>query len=744
MVGWGSQRNLTEFDAAGNLVFSAALSLGFESYRVYRMPWVGLPRTRPRVAAADEPGAGTDVYTSWNGATEVATWEISAGPSAAGLRPVASGPRRGLRDAVHGARACRASCSRARATPPGRSSRPRRRRACSGLTPDRRGKHPAWQARRGSGMTTESMAEGRIIETKIPARLDRLPWARWHWMVLVGLGTVWILDGLEVTIVGTISARLTEDGSGISISEAQIGQAAAIYVAGACIGALFFGWLADRLGRKKLFLITLAVYLVATVATAFSSSFLFFAICRFFTGAGIGGEYAAINSAIDELIPARVRGTVDLLINGSFWLGTAAGAALSIVLLNEDIFAADVGWRLAFGLGAVLGIGILIVRKNVPESPRWMFIHGQAEEADELVTDIERQVKESAGVSELKEAKQSIQVREQESVGLITIAKTVFGAYPRRTVVGLALFIGQAFLYNAVFFTYALVLSKFYDVKPASVGYYIIPFAIGNFLGPLVLGRLFDTVGRKPMIAGTYILSGVLLIVTAFLFKADVWTAETQTAAWCVIFFFASAGASSAYLTVSEIFPMETRAMAIAFFYAVGTAVGGITGPLLFGRLIETGKETNVFWGYILGASLMIVAGIIQALIGVEAARKNLEDIAPPLSAEAAEEEAPKPAARRRRFGPSEGGTSYSPVQQSSTRVPDEDIDEEVAALVDALREAGDEGLDRKTLGDRVNCRRWGPGRFRHALATATARGAIRRSGRGRCVVEDEALARPG
>ena len=649
MIGWGSQRNLTEFDAAGNLVFSAALSLGFESYRIYRLPWVGLPRTRPRVAAADEPGAGTDVYTSWNGATEVATWEISAGPSVAGLRPVASGPRRGFetRFTVPGVPRFVQSRARNAAGQILSTSAPTR---VHGLTPDRRREHPAWQSRRGSGMTTESMAEGRIIETKIPARLDRLPWARWHWMVLVGLGTVWILDGLEVTIVGTISARLTEDGSGISISEAQIGQAAAIYVAGACIGALFFGWLADRLGRKKLFLITLAVYLVATVATAFSTSFLFFAICRFFTGAGIGGEYAAINSAIDELIPARVRGTVDLLINGSFWLGTAAGAALSIVLLNEDIFAADVGWRLAFGLGAVLGIGILIVRKNVPESPRWMFIHGQAEEADELVTDIERQVKESAGVSELKEAKQSIKVREQESVGLITIAKTVFGAYPRRTVVGLALFIGQAFLYNAVFFTYALVLSKFYDVKPASVGYYIIPFAIGNFLGPLVLGRLFDTVGRKPMIAGTYILSGVLLIVTAFLFKADVWTAETQTAAWCVIFFFASAGASSAYLTVSEIFPMETRAMAIAFFYAVGTAVGGITGPLLFGKLIETGKETNVFWGYVLGASLMIVAGIIQALIGVEAARKNLEDIAPPLSAEAAEEEAPKPAARRRRL----------------------------------------------------------------------------------------------
>src|SRR3954453_21270135 len=521
---------------------------------------------------------------------------------------------------------------------------------------------------RRADMATRSLAEGRVIETDIPARLDRLPWARWHWMVLIGLGTVWILDGLEVTIVGTISSRLTEKGPGIAISTAQIGQAAAIYVAGACVGALFFGWLAARVGRERLLLLTLALSLVATVGTAFSQSFLFFAICRFFTGAGIGGEYPAINSAIDELIPARVRGTVDLMINGSFWLGTAAGAALSILLLDESIFAKDFGWRLAFGLGAVLGVGILIVRRHVPESPRWMFIHGKAEEADALVSDIEREVRDSAGVSELKDVTKSIKVREQERVGFIQIAKTVFGAYPRRTIVGLSLFIGQAFLYNAVFFTYALVLGQFYGVKPGSVGLYIIPFAIGNFLGPLILGRLFDSVGRTPMIAGTYILSGSLLVITAFLFKAGTWTAVTQTAAWCVIFLFASAGASAAYLTVSEIFPMETRALAIAFFYAVGTAIGGITGPLLFGKLVATGKETNVFWGYILGAALMIAAGIVQALIGIEAARKKLDDVATPLAAEAAEGDearSTRPGPRRRRLGPSEAGLSYSPVQQS-------------------------------------------------------------------------------
>jgi len=605
-------------------------------------------------------------------------------------------------------------------------------------------------------MATDTAAEGRIIETKIPARLDRLPWARWHWMVLVGLGTVWILDGLEVTIVGTISSRLTEKGSGLEITDSQVGLAAAIYVAGACVGALFFGWLADRLGRKKLFLITLALYIAATVATAFSGSFLVFAICRFFTGAGIGGEYAAINSAIDELIPARVRGTVDLIINGSFWLGTALGAALSIPLLNDSLFPVDVGWRLAFGLGAILGFTILLVRRNVPESPRWMFIHGRAEEAEKLVDDIERQVKESAGVSELKEPKKAIKVREQETVGFLTIAKTVFGAYPRRTAVGLSLFIGQAFLYNAVFFTYALVLGQFYGVKPASVGLYIIPFAIGNFLGPLVLGRLFDSVGRKPMIAGTYIVSGVLLVVTAFLFKAGTWTAETQTAAWCVIFFFASAGASAAYLTVSEIFPMETRALAIAFFYAVGTAIGGITGPLLFGKLVATKDVDQVFWGYILGAALMIGAGIVQAIIGIEAAQRNLEDVAKPLSAEAAEgaEDEQRPAAEARapdqrrpaaqpqsrargrvRFGPSAEGLSWSPILQNSSRlVPDEDTDDEVAALVGALREAGPDGLERRVLGARVNCRLWGPGRYRRALGIAQTRGDIRRTGRSRFV----------
>jgi MFS family permease len=478
----------------------------------------------------------------------------------------------------------------------------------------------------------------RTIQTNIPARMDRLPWSRWHWMVVVGLGTVWILDGLEVTIVGSIASRLTEPGSGLGLSDSQVGDAAAIYIVGACLGSLYFGWLADRIGRKKLFLITLAIYLAATVATAFSPNFWWFAACRFFTGAGIGGEYAAINSAIDELIPARVRGRVDLAINGSYWVGTAAGAALSLVLLDTDVFAVDVGWRMAFALGALLGLGILLVRRHVPESPRWLFIHGRDDEAERIVTDIELQVVESTG-RELPPPYRSIRIRQRPPIGYGTVARVMFGLYPRRTLLGLALFTGQAFLYNAVFFTYALVLTRFYGVPSGRVGLYILPFAAGNFLGPLLLGRWFDTLGRKPMIAGTYLVSGALLLVTGFLFQQGVLNATSQTFCWTIIFFFASAGASAAYLTVSEIFPLETRAICIAFFYAFGTALGGISGPAIFGRLIESGSATALFAGYALGAVLMMAAGLVEAVIGVEAAGRELEDIAPPLSAQEAERE---------------------------------------------------------------------------------------------------------
>jgi MFS family permease len=480
----------------------------------------------------------------------------------------------------------------------------------------------------------------KTITTNIPARLDRLPWSRWHWTILLGLGTVWILDGLAVTIVGALGPRLTQQGAGLELSAAQVGAAGSAYIAGACAGALFFGRLADRLGRKRLFMITLGVFLAGSVLTAFSMNFVWFIACRVITGSGVGGEYSAIHSAVDELIPARVRGSVDLLIGGSYWIGTILGSLASLVLLDRSLFALDIGWRLAFGLAALMGFAILLVRRNVPESPRWLFLHGYEEEAERVTQDIERQVVADTH-QELIEPRRTIRVKQRPPMGIGEIASVVFRMYPKRTFVGLSLFTGQAFLYNAIFFTYALVLTDIYGVGEGSVGLYLLPFAVGNFCGPLFLGRLFDTWGRKPMISGTYVLSGILLVITGLLFKSGTLNATTQTIAWVVIFFFASAGASAAYLTVSEIFPMETRAMAIAFFYATGTIIGGFGGPLLFGALIESGSRGQIFIGYVIGAAVMIVGGIIQALMGVEAAGRDLEDIAPPLSATGEELEEP-------------------------------------------------------------------------------------------------------
>ncbi|WP_030171989.1 MFS transporter [Spirillospora albida] len=472
--------------------------------------------------------------------------------------------------------------------------------------------------------------EQQTVETRIPARLDRLPWARWHWMIVIGLGTVWILDGLEVTIVGNLAPQLGKPGSGVDITASQVtGLAAAIYVAGACTGALFFGWLTDRFGRKKLFLITLAVYLAGTALTALSWTAWWFFLCRFITGLGIGGEYAAINSAIDELIPSRHRGRVDLIINGSFWLGAAAGALLTVPLLSQ--FAVDVGWRLAFGLGVVLGLIILVVRRNVPESPRWLIIHGHTERAEELVGGVEEEVRRETG-RDLPDAEESIRIHQRKSLGFGVIAASLWRHYPKRALLGFSLFIGQAFLYNAITFGYAEILTTFFDIG-ADTGYFYAVIALGNFLGPLLLGPLFDTVGRIPMISGCYILSGVLLLGTAFLFDQGHLTAVTLTACWCVVLFFASAGASSAYLTVSEIFPMETRALAIAFFYAIGTAVGGITGPLIFSKLVGSGVPGDTALAFSLGAALMIAAGVVELLVGVKAERRSLESIARPLSA---------------------------------------------------------------------------------------------------------------
>ena len=470
------------------------------------------------------------------------------------------------------------------------------------------------------------------VETDIPGRLDRLPWSRWHWMVVIGLGTVWILDGLEVTLVGNVGGRIAEDGSGLDLSPSDItGLAASLYVAGACLGALFFGRLTDRFGRKRLFIVTLLVYLSATALTAVSMSPAWFFACRFLTGFGIGGEYAAINSAIDELIPSRVRGRVDLIINGSYWLGAVGGSLLSIVMLNESLFAADVGWRLSFALGVVLGLVVLLVRRHVPESPRWLVIHGREDEAEAIVAGVERRVREETG-GELPEPHGTITIHQRRDIPFREIARTLWRRYPRRAILGFSLFVGQAFLYNAITFGYATILIEYFDVQSGHTGYYYAAIALGNFLGPLLLGGLFDSVGRRVMISGTYILSGLLLFGTAALFQAEVLNATTMTLCWVVVLFFASTGASSAYLTVSEVFPMETRAMAIAFFYAIGTAVGGITGPQVFSRLVESGDVSQVALAFAIGAALMTVAGIVAILTAVQAERRSLEEIAAPLT----------------------------------------------------------------------------------------------------------------
>jgi MFS family permease len=470
-----------------------------------------------------------------------------------------------------------------------------------------------------------------VVETDVPARLDRLTWGRFHTLVVVALGITWILDGLEVTLAGAVSGALKQSPQ-LQFSNADVGFAASAYLAGAVTGAVFFGWLTDRLGRKRLFFITLAVYLVATAATALSWDLWSFVLFRFVTGAGIGGEYTAINSTIQELIPARYRGFTDLVINGSFWIGAALGATAAIVLLEPTLFAPDIGWRLAFFIGAALGMVIFIMRFWIPESPRWLVIHGRPAEGEAIVAEIEAGLRQSHPASE-NEMLPRIRLATRHFTPLREVMDTLFVAQRGRTAVGLVLMAAQAFFYNAIFFTYALVLTDFYGISADHIGWYLLPFAAGNVLGPILLGRLFDTIGRRPMIAATYALSGILLTITGFLFAIDVLSATGQTVAWMVTFFFASAAASSAYLTVSETFPIEVRALAIAFFYAIGTGIGGVAGPWLFGMLIDTGSRASVFGGYLFGAVLMIAAALVAWRWAVAAERKPLESVARPLAA---------------------------------------------------------------------------------------------------------------
>jgi MFS family permease len=465
------------------------------------------------------------------------------------------------------------------------------------------------------------------FETDIPARLDRLPWSRFHTLVVVALGITWILDGLEVTIAGSISGALQQSPV-LQFSEAEVGLVSSAYLIGAVLGALLFGYLTDRFGRRKLFMVTLGLYLIGTAATALSWDFASFALFRLLTGAGIGGEYSAINSAIQELVPARLRGRTDLAINGSFWIGAALGALGAVLLLRPGALPPDWGWRAAFGIGAVLGLLILLLRRWVPESPRWLMLHNRLDEAEAVIAEIEHRV---AGRL-LPKPEGSIRLSASSRHDVRSVVAAIVRDYPSRVVLGLVLMTAQAFFYNAIFFSYALVLTRFYGVPAASIGWYILPFALGNFVGPVVLGPLFDIIGRKPMIAFTYAISGVLLAVVAQLFRDGVLGAPALTLCWTGIFFFASAAASAAYLTVSESFPLEARAMAIAFFYAVGTGIGGTLAPWFFAALIGTGDRGAVYLGYLFGAALMVGAAIVELLIGIKAERQPLERVARPIA----------------------------------------------------------------------------------------------------------------
>jgi MFS family permease len=476
-------------------------------------------------------------------------------------------------------------------------------------------------------MTTPSETRP-VIDTRVPARLDALPWGDFHTLVVVALGATWILDGLEVTLAGSVSSALTASPA-LRLSEAQVGFSASAYLAGAVLGALGFGWLTDLLGRKRLFFVTLGVYVVGTAASAVAPDFALFALSRFITGAGIGGEYAAINSAIQELIPARYRGRTDLAINGSFWVGAAIGALGSSLLLTPGLLPPDIGWRAAFGIGATLGLCVLFMRRFLPESPRWLLLHGRVAEAERITAYIEERV---PGKRLALGASIRLRLRGRPT-SFVDLGASLFRHYPRRAVLGLVLMIAQAFCYNAIFFTYALVLDRFYAVPAEEVGWYLLPFAVGNFLGALLLGPLFDIWGRRQMISLTYAVSAALLALTAALFVNGALTALTQTILWSVVFFFASAAASSAYLTVSENFPVEVRALAIAFFYALGTGIGGVGAPWLFGALIGTGSPLAIAGGYALGAALMLIAAAVALKLGVAAERRPLEEVARPLSA---------------------------------------------------------------------------------------------------------------
>jgi MFS family permease len=468
-----------------------------------------------------------------------------------------------------------------------------------------------------------------LIETDIPQRLDRLTWSRWHTRIIIALGTSWLLDGLEVTIVGSL-AGILESHAGLDLTDKQVTGAATTYLVGAVLGSLVFGYLTDRLGRRKLFLVTLSTYSVATILTAISWNFFSFSIFRFFTGFGIGGEYAAINSAVDELIPGKLRGTVDLIVNGTFWLGATAGSVAATLLL-AGFLPQNTGWRYAFGVGGTLGIVVFILRLFVPESPRWLMLRGYEKQANDVVSDIEQRVSHRHPDRLAPAEGEKLRIRVRDHTPLREIFRNMTGENRERSVLGLVLMGSQAFFFNAVFFSYALVIKTFFHVSNRDLPLHLLPFAVASFLGPLTLGRLFDKIGRKPMITATYATAGVLLAGVLYPFASGMLGARGMQIVFSIIFFVASSAGSAAYLTVSEIFPLEMRAFAIAIFYSLGTAIGGVGAPILFGVLIATNSRMNVALGYGLGAGLMIVGAICERLIGIEAAGRSLESISKPL-----------------------------------------------------------------------------------------------------------------
>ena len=589
------------------------------------------------------------------------------------------------------------------------------------------------------------------IRSLIPARIDRLPWSPFHTRMVVALGTAWILDGLEITVAGAVVDRLTEPET-LGLSGTQVGLIATVYLLGEVAGALFFGRLSDKLGRRNLFMITLAVYLVGSGLTALTLGngpgwVAFLYVTRFIAGMGIGGEYAAINSAIDELIPAKYRGRVDIMVNGTYWAGAILGTLGTFILLNA--LEPSVGWRIAFLIGPVLGLVILVVRRHLPESPRWQVMHGHEREAEESISYIEHEVEHGGRTLPPVDESEAIELKPSADIGYAALTRVLFKEYPARAVYGATLMITQSFLYNAIFFTYVLVLGTYYDVDSGDAPLFLIAFAVGNLAGPFVLGHLFDTVGRKPMISGTYIGSAVVLAVLTILFVGDSLGTWGFMALLLATFFLASAGASAAYLTVSEIFPMETRALAIAFFYAIGTALGGITGPYLFGKMIESGEESQVAIAFFLGAGVMALGGIAEIFFGVKAEKAELEDIAKPLTAQDVDgdkrrdeevAEHPDPSrrsrdlgaedsagrreqARRYRLGPGRAGSS--PGMPVSAPITELEFSREVQRIEQALAEHGP--TERRELARLVGARFWGPGRFPAALREAVLSGRARR-----------------